>query len=205
MAVDRAGHGGGCFRGRVPPAGHSQFGEPGCVVSVAAGPGGQVLRGWEQVAFVVVAAAVGQDEVLHGIDPAAHAGDEVVGLWLGAQISMAVEAPLVLEYGDPVSERFGRSQPVRSEEVTVKIQFSLGYPADLSNHPCPVQLQQRVDERAKPDELVAGAGKQPNRRTPRPPAPGNEASLDRYPDQGLHCSRRHLVIMSPRMSHMRHP
>ncbi len=46
-------------------------------------------------------------------------------------------------------------QPVRSEQVTVQIQLSLGDAVDLGDHPRPVHLDQGTDERTKPDQFIA--------------------------------------------------
>jgi hypothetical protein len=69
-----------------------ELSEPAAVTVVAACPGGHERGAREQVTLVVVACPVGQDEVLHGIDAAADAGNEVVCFRLGTKRSLAVEA-----------------------------------------------------------------------------------------------------------------
>jgi len=54
------------------------------VALVAVGPGGHV-RGREQVALIVAASPIGQDQVLDGVDAAAGPGDEVIGLGRAAE------------------------------------------------------------------------------------------------------------------------
>lgn len=132
------------------------------MVLVAAGPCGHVRKAWEHIAFVVVASAIGQDEVLHGVDAAAYPGDEVIGLRGGAEGLAALEAPAVLQGRDAVSQDRGRKHPVGSEQVTVQVQFGSGHPVELRDHPGPMQLDQRADQRPEPDEFIARAGKQPD-------------------------------------------
>ena len=70
----------------------------------------------EQFALVVVALAVGQDQVLDGVDAAADPRDEVIGLWRGAEGPAAVKALAVLQGGDAVPQCPGgrsRSEPNR--------------------------------------------------------------------------------------------
>jgi hypothetical protein len=135
----------------VPPAGCGELGEPGGVVFVAACPSGDEGRAGEQVTLVVVAGPVRQDEVLHGIDAAADAGNEVICLRPGAERSQAVEAAVRLQW-------LGGNQPVSSEQVTVESQLSLRHSVDLCDHSRPVDLDQGTDQGAKPDQFVAGAG-----------------------------------------------
>ena len=46
--------------------------------------------------------------------------------------------------------------------MTVQVQFGRGHPVDLRDHPGPVQLDQRADQRPEPDEFIARSGKQPD-------------------------------------------
>ena len=46
--------------------------------------------------------------------------------------------------------------------MTVQVQFGRGHPVDLRDHPGPVQLDQRADQRPEPDEFIARPGKQPD-------------------------------------------
>jgi hypothetical protein len=81
----------------------------------------------EQVAFVVVASPVGQYQVLDGVDAAADPRDEVIGLWRGAEGPAAVKALAALKGGDTVSHCLRRDDPVRSEQMTVQVQFDGGH------------------------------------------------------------------------------
>jgi hypothetical protein len=101
---------------------------------------------------------VGQDEVLHGIDAAADAGNVVVCFRPGTKRSLAVEAAVPLQGRDAFPQQPWRNQPVRSEQVTVEIQLGLRRAVDLCDHPRPVHLYQRTDKKAKPNQFITGAG-----------------------------------------------
>ena len=96
---------------------------------------------------------------------------------------MAVEAPAVLQGGDAVPQWLRGEDPVRAEQVTVQAQLGGGHLVDLGDHPGPVQLDQGADEWPEPDELIAGAGQQPDRRAPGTMAaqPRNRKRLPRPP------------------------
>lgn len=101
----------------------------------------------EQVALVVVAPPVGQDEVFNGVDAAADPRYEVISIGGDAEVPAAVTALAALQDGDAVSQRFGRNDPVRSEQVTMQVPLGGGHIVDLRDHPGPVQLDQGTYQR----------------------------------------------------------
>ena len=99
--------------------------------TVAASPGVDQRRCWQQIPFVVVARTVGQHEVLHRVDAAADPRDEVVGLRCPVEWCTAVKAAPGLQAGQALAQRLGQGQSVPPEQVTVQVLLFGGDAVDL--------------------------------------------------------------------------
>ena len=132
--------------------------------------------GRQEIALVVVASAIGKDEVFDSINAAADTRYEMVGLRCPAERPAAVKAAAGLQVGQALAQGLGRGQPVPSEKVAVQVLLFGGDVVDRGHHPGPVQLNQRADQRRQAHEPVARALAQPHREPGRTiavqPAPG---------------------------------
>jgi hypothetical protein len=112
----------------------------------------------EQVALVVIAPPVGQDQVLHRVDAAADPRDEVIGLRGAAERLAAVEAAAILQSDDAVAQRTGGR--TRSDPNRCRCRFSSSGAASLISATILVQCSStrgRISG-AEPQRLITRAG-----------------------------------------------
>jgi hypothetical protein len=77
--------------------------------------------GRQEIAFIVVASAIGKDEVFDSINAAANTRYEVVGVRRPAERLATVKTAPGLQVGQALAQRLGRGQPVSPEKVAVKV------------------------------------------------------------------------------------
>ncbi len=101
MAVNRPGDCQGPGSVGVPPAGTGELGQRAFVFEISVGPGIDQLGGRQEIAFIVVASAIGKDEVFDSINTAANTRYEVVGVRCPAERLATVKAAPGLQVVDP--------------------------------------------------------------------------------------------------------
>ena len=111
VAGDRAGNCRGCLGVALLQAVPGEVGKGDTVVLVAMRPGGHVWGAREQVALVVVATAVGQNQILNGVDAAPDTWNEVISIRHYPERHPAVKAAVVLQGREAVSECLRGNQP----------------------------------------------------------------------------------------------
>ena len=79
------------------------------------GPDFDQRGGRQAIALVVVAGAVGKDEVFDSINAAADTRYEMVGVRCPAERPATEKAAACLQVGQPLAQSLGRGQPVPSE------------------------------------------------------------------------------------------
>ena len=89
------------------------------------GPGVDQRGGRQEIALVVVASAIGKDEVFDSINTAANTRYEVVGVPCPAERLATVKTAPGLQVGQTLAQRLGRGQPVSPEKVAVKVLSSV--------------------------------------------------------------------------------
>jgi hypothetical protein len=91
------------------------------VFEIPAGPGVDQRGGRQEIALVVVASAIGKDEVFDSINTAANTRYEVVGIRCPAKRLATVKAAPGLQVGQTFAQRLGRGQPVLPEKVAAQV------------------------------------------------------------------------------------
>ena len=117
----------------------------------------------KEIAFIVVASAIGKDEVFDSINTAANTRYEVVGVRCPAEWLATVKTAPGLQVGQTLAQRLRRGQPASPEKVAVKALLFGGDFVDRCDHPGPAQLDQRPDQWGQAHELVARARAKPYR------------------------------------------
>jgi hypothetical protein len=103
-------------------------------------------------------ARVGDDEVLDGVVRPPRPRDDVVHLAAGRQRAAAVEAVAALELCQPASQCLREGHPLRAEQVPPQSLLLDVDVVDPGDHPRPVELDQRAQERGETKQVIAGAG-----------------------------------------------
>ena len=146
VAVNRPGDCQGPGSVWVPSAGTGELGQRAFVFEIPVGPGVDQRGGRQEIAFVVVASAIGKDEVFDSINTAANTRYEVVGVRCPAERPATVKTAPGLQVGQTLAQRLGRGQPVSPEKMAVKVLLFGSDFVDRRDHPGPVQLDQRPDQ-----------------------------------------------------------